>query len=51
MFGDGPSEQINRGLPSKKTELDQTIKQLNALKNGLKHAAIGPEECPSFGGC
>ncbi|MBV1691839.1 helix-turn-helix domain-containing protein [Novosphingobium sp. G106] len=53
MFGSGPSAQIDRvPLSDKAAELDRTIRQLNALKNGLEHAAICPApshmECPSF---
>ena len=53
MFGSGPSAQIDRVLLSDKAvELDRTIKQLSALKNGLEHAAVCPApshmECPSF---
>lgn len=53
MFGNGPTAQIDRALLSDKAnELDMTIKQLSALKNGLEHAAVCPApshmECPSF---
>jgi DNA-binding transcriptional MerR regulator len=53
MFGNGPAAQIDRSLMlDKANELDRTIKQLTALKNGLKHAAVCPAsshmECPSF---
>lgn len=53
MFGNGPAAQIDRALLSDKAaELDRTIKQLSALKNGLEHAAVCPApshmECPSF---
>ena len=53
MFGNGPAAQIDRSLMlDKAKELDRTIKQLNALKNGLEHAAVCPAsshmECPSF---
>lgn len=53
MFGNGPSAQIDRVLlSSKAAELDRTIRQLSALKNGLEHAAVCPApshmECPSF---
>lgn len=53
MFGNGPAAQIDRRLLSHKAnELDRTIKQLSALKNGLEHAASCPApshmECPSF---
>jgi len=53
MFGKGPAGQIDRSLMlDKANELDRRIKQLNALKNGLEHAAVCPAsshmECPSF---
>lgn len=53
MFGNGPAAQIDRTLLSNKAdELDRTIKQLSALKQGLEHAAVCPApshmECPSF---
>lgn len=53
MFGNGPTAQIDRALlADKANELDRTIKQLSALKNGLEHAAVCPApshmECPSF---
>jgi len=53
MFGSGPSAQIDRVLLSDKAiELDRTIRELSALKNGLEHAAVCPApshmECPSF---
>ena len=53
MFGNGPTAQIDRALLSSKAdELDRTIKQLSALKQGLEHAAVCPApshmECPSF---
>jgi len=53
MFGKGPAAQIDRSLMlDKANELDRTIKQLNALKKGLEHAAVCPAsshmECPSF---
>lgn len=53
MFGHGPSAPIDRALlANKAAELERTIRQLNALKNGLEHAAVCPApshiECPSF---
>jgi DNA-binding transcriptional MerR regulator len=53
MFGNGPAARIDRALLSDKAnELDRTIKQLSALKNGIEHAAVCPApshmECPSF---
>jgi DNA-binding transcriptional MerR regulator len=53
MFGNGPTARIDRRLLSDKaSELDRTIRQLSALKNGLEHAAVCPApshmECPSF---
>ncbi len=53
MFGSGQAAQVDRTLLSEKAnELDRTIKQLSALKNGLEHAAVCPApshmECPSF---
>jgi DNA-binding transcriptional MerR regulator len=53
MFGNGLTAQVDRTLLSDKAnELDRTIKQLSALKNGLEHAAVCPApshmECPSF---
>jgi len=48
---DGP--EINRDLLiTKATELDQTIKKLTAIRDGLRHAAVcnAPShlECPTF---
>lgn len=53
MFGQGTAAQIDRALlANKANELDRTIKQLSALRNGLEHAAVCPApshmECPSF---
>lgn len=53
MFRDGPAAQIDRALLlNKAAELDRTIRQLRALKDGLEHAAACPApshmECPSF---
>ncbi|CAN5402629.1 helix-turn-helix domain-containing protein [soil metagenome] len=53
MFGDGTAAQIDRALLSNKAaELDRTIRQLRALKDGLEHAAACPApshmKCPSF---
>lgn len=53
MFGSGSTGKLDRVLLSAKaSELDRTIRQLSALKNGLEHAAVCPApshmECPSF---
>lgn len=53
MFGNARRPQIDRAMLSEKAaQLDRTIKQLAALKNGLEHAAACPApshaECPSF---
>lgn len=53
MFGTGQSAQVDRTLLADKSkDLERTIKQLTALKNGLDHAAVCPApshmECPSF---
>jgi DNA-binding transcriptional MerR regulator len=53
MLGLGPAAQVDRALLTKKaSELDRTIRQLTALRNGLEHAAVCPApshmECPSF---
>ena len=53
MFGNGAAAEIDRVLLAEKVgELDKTIKQLSALKNGLEHAAVCPAPshmvCPSF---
>ncbi len=53
MLASGDKPQIDRQLLLHKAdELDQTIKQLIAMRDGLRHAAACPEashlECPKF---
>lgn len=53
IFGGGSRPRIDRGLLSVRAEeLGRTIRQLEALKRGLEHAAVCPApdhlECPSF---
>jgi DNA-binding transcriptional MerR regulator len=53
MFGSGGRARIDRDLLSSKAdELDATIRQLRAMRNGLRHAAVCPApshmECPTF---
>jgi DNA-binding transcriptional MerR regulator len=53
MFGSDQPAHLDRGLLREKAEeLDKMIRQLEALRNGLRHAAICPApshvECPSF---
>jgi len=53
MFGADGKPRIDRKLlASKAEELDRTIRQLSALRNGLRHAAACPArshlECPKF---
>lgn len=53
MFGNARQPQIDRAMLSEKAaQLGRTIKQLQALKKGLDHAAACPApshaECPSF---
>jgi DNA-binding transcriptional MerR regulator len=53
MFGTGGRANIDRDLLSRKAdELDATIRQLRAMRNGLRHAAVCPApshlECPTF---
>ena len=53
MFGSDRPAQLDRELLSAKAEeLDKMIRQLEALRSGLRHAAICPApshmECPSF---
>jgi DNA-binding transcriptional MerR regulator len=53
MFGSGGRAHIDRDLLSSKAdELDATIRQLRAMRNGLRHAAVCPApshmECPTF---
>lgn len=53
MFGPNGSPEINRqSLSDKADELDRTIKNLSAMRDGLRHAAKCPApshlECPTF---
>ena len=53
MFGHGGTAAVDRALLSEKAEgLERTIRQLTALRNGLRHAVVCPApshmECPSF---
>ena len=53
MFApDGRPRIDRRMLSAKADEIDATIKQLKAMSNGLRHAAVCPArshaECPSF---
>lgn len=53
MLSAGGRTRIDRGaLRSKAEEIDATIKRLQALSNGLHHAAVCParnhSECPTF---
>lgn len=53
MFGPNGQPRIDRGmLAARAEELDRTIRELGALRDGLRHAAAcpGPShmECPSF---
>ena len=53
MFSRNGAPQIKRQVLSDKAdELDQTIKQLSAMRDGLRHAANCPApshmECPTF---
>ncbi|MCV2403399.1 helix-turn-helix domain-containing protein [Marinomonas sp. C2222] len=53
MLGNGREPNIDRGLLVKKAdELDKTIQQLSAMRDGLRHAAVcsAPShiECPKF---
>ena len=53
MFGTGTKPNIDRAaLASKADSLDKTIRDLIALRNGLRHAAKCPAanhfECPTF---
>ena len=53
MFSAGGRANIDRrALEAKADEIDSTIKRLQALSNGLRHAAICPApnhfECPTF---
>lgn len=53
MFGADGRPKIDRGLLAAKAgELDATIRQLTAMRDGLRHAAVCPApshmECPTF---
>jgi DNA-binding transcriptional MerR regulator len=53
MFAADGSPRIDRKLlAARAEELDGTIRQLSALRNGLRHAAVCPApshmECPTF---
>lgn len=53
MFAPNGQPQIDRKvLAAKAEELDRTIRQLSAMRDGLRHAAACPEpshmECPKF---
>lgn len=53
MFGPGGQPCIDRQmLAAKADELDRTIRQLSAMRDGLRHAAACPApshmECPTF---
>jgi DNA-binding transcriptional MerR regulator len=53
MFTPGGRVRIDRQMLSTKAkDLDQTIRQLIAMRNGLRHAAVCPApshmECPTF---
>ncbi len=53
MFASNGRLQIRRDkLASKARQLDQTIRQLTAMRDGLRHAAVCPApshfECPTF---
>jgi DNA-binding transcriptional MerR regulator len=53
MFSPGGKTNIDRAsLSAKADEIDATVKRLQALSNGLRHAAVCPaanhSECPTF---
>ncbi|HEY0043866.1 MAG TPA: helix-turn-helix domain-containing protein [Allosphingosinicella sp.] len=53
MFGNGARPAIDRGmLTAKADELDLTLRRLEAMRDGLRHAADCPApshmECPRF---
>ena len=53
MFGPDGRPRINRQmLTAKAEELDKTIRNLSAMRDGLRHAAVCPApshmECPTF---
>lgn len=53
MFGDDGRPRLDRAqLSARAEDLDQTIRRLGALRDGLRHAAACPApshmECPTF---
>jgi hypothetical protein len=53
MFAEGPRVRIDRQmLAAKAEEIDGTIRELTAMRDGLRHAAVcsAPShmECPKF---
>ena len=53
MFTTGGRAQIDRdALAAKANELDETIRKLSAMRDGLRHAVVCPApshlECPTF---
>jgi len=53
MFSPSGGTQIDRDvLAAKAEELDETIRRLSAMRDGLRHAAVCPApshlECPTF---
>ena len=53
MFSPNGGTQIDRdALAAKAEELDETIRRLSAMRDGLRHAAVCPApshlECPTF---
>ena len=53
MFSANGGTQIDRdALAAKANELDETIRRLSAMRDGLRHAAVCPApshlECPTF---
>ena len=53
MFAPSGGPQIDRdALAAKAKELDETIRRLSAMRDGLRHAAVCPApshlECPTF---
>lgn len=53
MFGTGPRPRIERKMLAARADaLDRTIREMRAMRNGLRHAAVCPApshlECPTF---
>ncbi|HEX6909673.1 MAG TPA: helix-turn-helix domain-containing protein [Longimicrobium sp.] len=53
MFAPGGQPSLDRQVPADKAdELDRTLRQLSAMRDGLRHAAACPApshlECPTF---